>query len=35
LALFDSSLQRLGTAGRITETSTTARQVQLAVKWIF
>lgn len=35
LALFDSSLQRLGSAGRITETSTSARQMQLAVKWVF
>ena len=35
LALFDSTLRRLGTAGRITETSTTARQVQLALKWLF
>jgi hypothetical protein len=35
LALFDSSLGRLGAAGRITETSTTSRQVQLALKWVF
>ncbi len=35
LALFDSTLARLGTAGRITETSTTSRQVQLALKWVF
>ncbi len=35
LALFDSSLRRLGTAGRLTETSTTSRQVQLALKWAF
>lgn len=35
LFLFDSSLQRLGSAGRITETSTSARQMQLALKWAF
>ncbi len=35
LALFDSTLARLGTAGRISETSTTSRQVQLALKWVF
>jgi len=35
LALFDSTLRRLGAAGRITETSTTSRQVQLALKWLF
>jgi hypothetical protein len=35
LALFDSTLRRLGTAGRITETSTSSRQVQLALKWLF
>ena len=34
-ALFDSTLRRLGTAGRITGTSTTSRQVQLALKWVF
>jgi len=35
LRLFSSTLQRLGTAGRITETSTAARQIQLALKWTF
>lgn len=35
LALFAGSLQRVGSAGRITETSTTARQVQLALHWSF
>jgi hypothetical protein len=35
LRLFNSSLERLGTAGRITATSTGARQVQLAARWTF
>ena len=35
LNLFDGSLQRLGTAGRITQTSTPSRQVQIALKWAF
>ncbi len=35
LALFTGSLQRVGSAGRIAETSTTARQVQLALRWSF
>jgi len=33
--LFNSQGQRLGSAGRITETSTAARQIQLALKWMF
>jgi len=35
LALFDSTLARVGSAGRITETVTTSRQVQVALKWVF
>ena len=35
LALFNSSLQRLGTAGRITGTTTGARQMQIALRWAF
>ena len=35
LALFDSTGARVGSAGRITDTSTTSRQVQMAVKWVF
>ncbi|MBN1566317.1 MAG: TonB-dependent receptor [Acidobacteria bacterium] len=35
LALFDGNLQRLGTAGRITATSTPSRQIQIAFKWTF
>jgi hypothetical protein len=35
LSLFTGSLQRVGSAGRITETSTPARQVQLALRWSF
>ena len=35
LSLFDSSLQRLGTAGRITDTATSARQMQIALRWAF
>ena len=35
LALFTSSLKRVGSAGRISETSTPARQLQLALRWTF
>ena len=35
LALFNSSLRRLGTAGRITSTAIPSRQIQLALKWSF
>ena len=35
LSLFNSQGNRLGTAGRITATSTTSRQIQVAAKWIF
>jgi hypothetical protein len=35
LLLFNSSGQRIGTAGRITATTTTARQIQLALRWSF
>jgi hypothetical protein len=35
LGLFTSSLGRVGSAGRITETTTTSRQIQLALKWMF
>ena len=35
LALFDSTGARVGSAGRITDTTTTSRQVQMAVKWVF
>ncbi len=35
LDLFNGSLQRLGTAGRITATSTPPRQIQIALKWTF
>jgi hypothetical protein len=35
LTLFDSSGRRVGSAGRITETSTTSRQIQMALKWVF
>jgi hypothetical protein len=35
LALFNSRLQRLGSAGRITSTSTPSRQMQIAAKWVF
>jgi len=35
LALFSSDLTRVGSAGRITSTSTPARQMQLALKWTF
>jgi hypothetical protein len=33
--LFTSSLNRVGSAGRITETTTTSRQIQMALKWTF
>jgi hypothetical protein len=33
--LFDSTLARVGSAGLITETTTTSRQIQLALKWMF
>jgi hypothetical protein len=35
LALFNSSLRRLGSAGRITSTSTPSRQIQIGLKWAF
>lgn len=35
LSLFTGSLQRVGSAGRITETNTTARQIQVALRWSF
>jgi hypothetical protein len=35
LALFTSSLNRVGSAGQITSTTTTSRQIQLALKWMF
>ncbi|MCC7175208.1 MAG: carboxypeptidase regulatory-like domain-containing protein [Bryobacterales bacterium] len=35
MGLFDSTLVRLGSAGEITETTTAARQIQLALKWTF
>ncbi|MGD0200620.1 MAG: carboxypeptidase regulatory-like domain-containing protein [Bryobacteraceae bacterium] len=35
LALFDSNSQRVATAGRITATTTTSRQIQAALKWTF
>ena len=35
LALFNRDGSRVGSAGRITETATTSRQVQLAVRWEF
>ena len=34
-ALFTSSLNRVGSAGQITATTTTSRQIQLALKWMF
>ncbi len=34
-ALFTSTLDRVGSASRITDTTTTARQIQLALKWVF
>ena len=35
LSLFDSQGQRLETAGRITSTTTTSRQIQLSLRWSF
>jgi hypothetical protein len=35
LALFESTGARIGSAGRITETSTPARQIQVALRWSF
>jgi hypothetical protein len=35
LALFTSSLNRVGSAGQITDTATAARQIQLALQWTF
>ncbi len=35
LSLFASTGQRVGSAGRITETVTTSRQIQLALRWAF
>ena len=35
LALFDSTGARLGTAGQITQTTTTARQIQLSARLVF
>jgi hypothetical protein len=34
-SLFTSSLNRIGSAGQITTTTTTSRQIQLALKWMF
>ena len=34
-ALFKSDLTRVGSAGQITDTTTTSRQIQLALKWAF
>ncbi|MGH9674426.1 MAG: carboxypeptidase regulatory-like domain-containing protein [Bryobacteraceae bacterium] len=34
-ALFNTRLQRQGSAGRITSTTTSARQIQLALRWAF
>ena len=34
-SLFTSSGQRVGSAGRITETATPSRQMQLAIRWAF
>ena len=33
--VFDSALQRVPTAGRITATGSTSRQIQIAAKWAF
>ena len=33
--LFTRSLSRVGSAGRITETASPSRQLQIALKWIF
>jgi hypothetical protein len=35
LTLFTSSLTRVGSAGQITSTTTTSRQIQIALKWLF
>ncbi len=35
LALFESTGERLGSAGRITETATPSRQLQMALRWTF
>lgn len=35
MTLFTSTLDRVGSAGRITDTTTTSRQIQLALKWMF
>ena len=35
MAVFDSTLRRVGSAGRITDTTTTSRQIQLALRWAF
>ena len=35
LAIFNNRNQRLGTAGRITATASTSRQIQLALRWAF
>ncbi len=35
LALFESTGARVGSAGRITGTSTPARQIQVALRWTF
>jgi hypothetical protein len=35
LGLFDSTSARVGSAGEITDTTTTSRQIQLALKWTF
>jgi len=35
LGLFTSSLTRVGSAGKITDTTSTSRQIQLALKWMF
>jgi len=32
---FDSTLQRVSTAGRITATTATSRQIQIAARWAF
>ena len=35
LSLFDSTGRRVATAGQITSTATTSRQIQFALKWAF
>ncbi|MGD0199398.1 MAG: TonB-dependent receptor [Bryobacteraceae bacterium] len=35
LTLFTSALSRVGSAGQITSTTTTSRQIQLALRWMF